>query len=393
MLIHLQIKCRYIRERTKNKSQTQLYNALDIYGTMNKNFYCVILAGGIGTRLWPTSREKKPKQFQDILNTGQSMLQITYNRFLRFIERDNIIVVTNTQFKDIVREQLPELDPMNMLLEPMRRNTVPSVTWAALEICRRNADAAMVVSPADQLIIDETAYEKDIVAALNYTSENERLLTMGIIPTHAETEFGYIQMADKIGEDLYKVRSFTEKPTEDFATVFYESGEFLWNTGIFVWGAARFLNAAHGKNIEFTTILEVILKNYATKGITTNDVANIYSMVPNLNLEQSVLEKADNVDVLQCHFGWKDIGTWKAVYESLPKDSGNNVVLDSQSLLYDCKNCMVKLPNGHVAVVQGLEDYIIVEEGDVLVICKKNDRKAIRKFVVDAQMKFGDEYI
>ena len=344
-------------------------------------------------RLWPTSRVKKPKQFQDILNMGQSMLQATYERFKRFINEDNILVVTNAMYENIVREQLPGIKDVNLLLEPMRRNTVPSVTWASLEICRRDRSAVMVVSPSDQLISNEEEFERDVLSALDYVSKNARLLTLGIPPTRPETEFGYIQMSDPIGDDIFKVRSFTEKPEKDFANVFYESGEFLWNTGVFAWGAATLLRAAYGKNLELTAVLESIADNYAENIISKEVVDSIYSKVPNLNIEQSVLEKSDNVDVLQCHFGWQDMGTWNAVHEALLKDEDNNVVIDSQSLLYGCKNCVVKLPNGHVAVIQGLEDYMVVEEGDVLVICKKDDKKAIRKFVVDAQMKFGDEFV
>lgn len=360
---------------------------------MSSNYYCVILAGGVGMRLWPTSRVKKPKQFQDILNMGQSMLQATYERFKRFINEDNILVVTNAMYENIVREQLPGIKDVNLLLEPMRRNTVPSVTWASLEICRRDRSAVMVVSPSDQLISNEEEFERDVLSALDYVSKNARLLTLGIPPTRPETEFGYIQMSDPIGDDIFKVRSFTEKPEKDFANVFYESGEFLWNTGVFAWGAATLLRAAYGKNLELTAVLESIADNYAENIISKEVVDSIYSKVPNLNIEQSVLEKSDNVDVLQCHFGWQDMGTWNAVHEALLKDEDNNVVIDSQSLLYGCKNCVVKLPNGHVAVIQGLEDYMVVEEGDVLVICKKDDKKAIRKFVVDAQMKFGDEFV
>lgn len=343
-------------------------------------------------RLWPASREKRPKQFLDILNTGETMLQATYNRFLRFIDKDNIIVVANSNHKDIVTEQLPELSRQNLLLEPMRRNTVTSVTWAALEICRRCKGAAMVVSPADQVIDDEEKFQQDILNSLDYALDNDRLLTLGIQPTRAETAFGYIQMADAVADDIYNVRSFSEKPEQSFADMFFESGEFLWNTGLFAWGAETFLRAVHGNNVEFNAVFESIMANYV-EGKTADDyVEEIYSKVPNINLEQGVLEKADNVDVMQCHFGWKDIGNWNAVYKTLSENAeDSNVVIDSQSLLYDCQNCVVKLPSGHVAVIQGLEDYMVVEDGNVLVICKKDDQKAIRKFVNDAKMKFGDE--
>lgn len=360
---------------------------------MNKNFYCVILAGGIGMRLWPASREKKPKQFLDIMNTGETMLQATYRRFQRFIDKDNIIVVANSNFKDLVREQLPELAEHNLLLEPMRRNTVTSVTWAALETYRRDKDAVMVVSPADQMIDDDDKFQHDILHGLEYASDNARLLTLGAKPTHPETEFGYIQMADQVDEDIYNVRSFTEKPEQNFADMFYESGEFLWNTGLFVWGASTFLHAIHDKNEEFVTFIHEIVKHYQSHGITDGEVVDIYSKVPNMNLEQGVLEKADNVDVLQCHFGWADIGNWDAVHDQSQQDESGNVVIDSKSLLYDCKDCVVKLPSGHIAVLQGLEDYMVVEDGNVLVICKKDDQKSIRKFVNDAQMEFGEEFV
>ncbi|MBO4664409.1 MAG: mannose-1-phosphate guanylyltransferase [Bacteroidaceae bacterium] len=360
---------------------------------MNKNFYCVILAGGIGMRLWPASREKKPKQFLDIMNTGETMLQATYRRFQRIIDKDNIIVVANSNFKDLVREQLPELAEQNILLEPMRRNTVTSVTWAALEVLRRNRDGAMVVSPADQMITDEDKFEQDILHGLDYACNNARLLTLGAVPTHPDTAFGYIQMADKVDDNIYNVRSFTEKPEKGFADMFFESGEFLWNTGLFVWGAATFLHAIHDKNQEFVAFLSDVIKNYQGNVITGSQLEDIYSKVPNMNLEQGVLEKADNVDVMQCHFGWKDIGNWKAVHNQSKKDDEGNVVIDSKSLLYDCKNCVVKLPNGHIAVLQGLEDYMVVEDGNVLVICKKDDQKSIRKFVNDAQLEFGEEFV
>lgn len=358
---------------------------------MNRK-YCIILAAGIGMRLWPASREKRPKQFLDILNTGETMFQATYRRFLKFMDKDNIIVVANANHKDLVMEQLPDLPDYNLLLEPMRRNTVTPVTWAALEVCRRQQDAAMVVSPADQVITDEEKFQKDILQGLDYAISNERLLTLGVIPSHAETAFGYIQMADEVAKDIYNVRSFTEKPEQSFADMFYESGEFLWNTGLFIWGAKTFISAVHGKNLEFNSVLEEIVANYSIGGITSSQVEDIYSKVPNMNLEQGVLEKADNVDVMQCHFGWTDIGNWDAVHKTFPEREGeSNVVIDSQSLLYDCQNCVVKLPSGHVAVIQGLEDYMVVEDGNVLVICKKDDQKAIRKFVNDAKMKFGDD--
>lgn len=360
---------------------------------MNKNNYCVILAGGIGTRLWPSSRQQKPKQFLDFLGTGETLLQATYRRFRKFVAVENILVVSNEDYKDLVVEQLPDLASDNLLLEPMRRNTVPSVTWAAFEICNRNPEASIVVSPADQLILKEECFEADLVAGLNYVATNERLLTIGIMPTRPETGYGYIQMEEAMGQDIFKVQSFTEKPEIEFARLFVENKEFLWNTGLFVCRGRTFLKTIHGAASYYTDMMDYIERNYREGKASHEFVEGAFSMCPNVSLERGILEKADNVDVMLCHFGWADIGTWNALYDVLPKQEDNNVVVGGKAMLYDCKECLVKLSSGRVLVVQGLEDYVVAEEGDVIVICRKDDQGAIRKFVNDVQMNIGDEYV
>lgn len=361
---------------------------------MNKNNYCVILAGGIGMRLWPSSRQQKPKQFIDFLGTGESLLQATYRRFSKFIDKENILVVSNEVYKDLVFEQLPDLVEGNLLLEPMRRNTVPSVTWAAIEVCNRNPNACIVVSPSDQLITKEDDFEKDLVGGLDYVANNERLLTIGIVPSRPETGYGYIQMADVMGKDIFKVQSFTEKPEAEFARLFVENKEFLWNTGLFVCQGQTFLKTIHGAASYYTDMMDYIEKNYREGRDSEDFVEGAFSMCPNVSLERGILEKADNVDVMLCHFGWADIGTWNALYDAMPKGCGQNVVMDGgRAILYDCEECLVKLPSGRVAVVQGLKDYVIAEEGDVMVICRKDDQGAIRKFVNDVQINIGDEYV
>ena len=362
---------------------------------MNINNYCVILAGGVGTRLWPMSREAKPKQFIDVLGTGKTLLQMTYERFAGFIDTDNIIIVTNENYRQLVIDQIPGIRYENILMEPMRRNTVPAVTWAALEVLRRNVNGRLIVSPSDQNITNYDAFQEDVLRGLDYVGERDVLLTMGATPNRPEESYGYIQIAEQVEgtSDIYKVRSFTEKPANDFAKIFYESGEFLWNTGLFLWSAKAFLHAVEGASTEFYAIVQTVIEKYQNGEYIADHLMELFTKCPNMSLEQSVLEKADNVDVMLCHFGWADLGTWAAVHEALPKSDLGNVVIDSKSLLYDCKDCIIKLPDGHVAVVQGLEDYVVVEEGNVLVICRKGDQKNIRKFVNDAQLNLGEEFV
>lgn len=363
---------------------------------MNTNYYCIILAGGIGMRLWPVSRQHTPKQFIDLLGTGETLLQSTYRRYSQFISPDNILVVTNKEWTHLVRQQLPGLPERNILGEPIRRNTVPPVFWACVEAVRRNPDAVTIITPSDQNITNREPglFEREMLAGLEYVSTHQRLLTIGVRPTRPERAFGYIQMAEKVCNNIYSVQSFAEKPEDQFSQMFYESGEFLWNTGIFLWQARVLLHEMHGKSGDFTPMVDDAVARYCAGSDIANAVSEAYSMLPNMTIEKTLFEHSSHVDVMLCHFGWADLGTWHSVYDYLPKDCANNVqVNQSRALFYDCRDCVVRMPEGHVAILQGLDNYVVVEQGNVLLVCRKEDQDAIRRFVTNAQMDLGEEYV
>lgn len=359
-----------------------------------KDNYCVILAGGLGRRLWPCSRRDFPKQFIDFFGTGRTSLQQTYDRFTKILPRTNIYVVTNEMYVDIVRGQLPELDDDNILGEPIHRNTAPSIAWAAHHISRINPHANLVVSPSDQLVINEHLFCDDILTGLDFVDGNEKLLTMGVKPTRPEPGYGYIQIGDAMDKnDFWKVKSFTEKPERDFAKMFMESGEFYWNTGLFLCHATSVLHA-------FDNLLPVVLRRLDKEmpNFTLSEerafVRENYSLYPNISLDYGILEKAENVYVMRCDFGWADLGTWHSIYEQMPKDAEANVIISSNVIMEDSRNNVIKIPYGKLAVINGLDGYIVAEKGNVLVICKKGDSSAlIRKYVNEAQMKLGDDFV
>lgn len=357
----------------------------------NENNYCVILAGGLGQRLWPCSRQDHPKQFIDFVGKGESLLQDTYRRFRSFIRPENILVVTNRSYAGLLHEQLPELPEDNALFEPIRRNTLASVLWAAMKVRDINPQANIVVTPIDQMISNTVAFEESILRGLDYVSKHRTLLTLGVRPTRPDTNYGYIQMNEKTGDDIFSVRSFTEKPELEFAELFVENGEFLWNTGLFIWNADAFIETVHSSVPEFLDFID----NWETgfyAGKTEAEVSDVFPRIPSETIEAGVLEKVSNVDVMLCHFGWADIGTWDSLYNTLPKDQRQNVVINSKAMMYGCNNCIVKLPSGKIAILQDLDGYTVAEENGVLVVCKRQDQGAVRRFVNDLQANYGEEY-
>lgn len=359
----------------------------------SKNNYCVIMAGGIGSRFWPRSNKKLPKQFIDFLGTGRTLIQTTFDRFLKIVPLDHIFVITNIHYGDIVKEQLPELLPENILMEPAYRNTAPPVAWAAYHIRALNPDACMVVTPTDQYILDEEEFAKDINKGLEYVSRVNHLLTIGAPAVGPETSFGYIQIDESIESNIYKVKSFTEKPELEFARFFVDSGEFYWNTGLFMWNVNTILDAMTKLIPDIGSMIEEVNVSSAFLESEQKYVEMFYSSCPNISIDYGILEKSDHVDVLTCDFGWRDIGSWNTLYEMAPKDRDQNVILETKALMYDCKDNLISLPSNKVVVMKDMEGYLVTEKNGILVICKRNDAAAIRQFMNDIEVKLGDKYL
>jgi mannose-1-phosphate guanylyltransferase len=335
------------------------------------------MAGGIGSRFWPYSRKSKPKQFLDFFGIGQTLLQQTFDRYSKIVPAENIIVVTNAEYEGLVKEQLPSLQDNQILLEPARRNTAPCIAMASMHIHAINPEANMVVAPCDHLILKEAEFIEAIHKGLEFVAQSPQLLTLGIKPNRPETGYGYIQIDEEQGNNFYQVKTFIEKPQLEFAEVFVASDEFYWNSGIFLWNVNTILNA-------FDTLMPEVCPK-----IKTDDFASC----PSISIDYAIMEKAENVSVQLCNFGWADLGTWGALHEASPKDQHKNVSTNGHTVLYDCSNNIVALPEGKLAVIQGMQDYLIADTDNVLLICKKDDQSAIRRYVNDVQIKLGEEFV
>lgn len=362
--------------------------------TIENNNYCVILAGGKGRRLWPCSREEEPKQFLDFFGVGRTQLQQTYDRFAKIIPKENIFINTTQQYIHFVVDQLPDVDGNHIMAEPVHRNTAPSVAWAWHRIQRLNPKANIIVTPSDQTVMKEDAFRDNVMEGLDFVAKNDCLLTMGVKPTRPEPGYGYIQVGDHSGEDdIYKVKAFTEKPDREFAKMFMDSGEWYWNTGLFL-SNVRYLGTC------LKTFLPAILGNLDsvrpdwTIAEENEYVENHFPSYPNISIDYGVLEKSDNVYVQKCDFGWADLGTWHGIYEAQSKVDGDNVTVDSTVYFDDAHNNVVKLPKDRMAVINGLDGYIVAEKDNVLLICKKGDSSSlIRKYVNEVQLRLGDKFV
>lgn len=358
---------------------------------MDAHFYVVIMAGGIGSRFWPYSRNNRPKQFLDVLGVGASLLQLTFRRFRNICPLENIYIVTSDTYENVVLEQIPELCKDQILLEPVRRNTAPCIAYASYKINKKDPDAIMVITPADHAIIKEAEFIEVINQGFHYAREREILITLGIHPNRPETGYGYIQFHFDSHSSIKKVKTFTEKPEIELAKKFLESGDFVWNAGIFIWNIKTIIAAFEKHLPELAELFE------NNSGDLNSDkekraIQKIYSVIKIISIDYGIMEKADNVYVMLADIGWSDLGSWSSLHEIKNKDKNNNVI-EANALTYDSVNSIVLGPKGKLIVIEGLEGYLVADCDDVLLICKKDNEAKIRAYVKDVKNKKGDKYI
>lgn len=367
---------------------------------MKQNNYCVIMAGGVGSRFWPFSRNQKPKQFLDFFGTGRSLLQMTIDRFRPIVPIENILIVTNVLYREQVLEQIPDLHSSQVLCEPARRNTAPCIAYAVARIKAMAAQRSVctegvniVVAASDHLILQEDKFREVICNCFDFIENHDVLVTLGMKPTRPETGYGYIQLGEEVKGDasICKVKAFTEKPNLDMAKIFVESGDFLWNSGIFIWNL-RSIEAALQAHIP--ELAQKFIQGEGLMGTDKEDafIQDIFPTCPSISIDYGVMEKAQNVYVMPSDFGWSDLGTWGSLYDLSEKDEQENVTLHCDATYYDSHGNIVTLPKGNLAIIHGLEDCIVAESDGVLLICKRGDEQQIRQFYMDAEVKFDGKF-
>lgn len=356
-----------------------------------KNNYVVIMAGGIGSRFWPMSTSKNPKQFHDVLGIGKSLLQMTVERYLPICEEKHIFIVTNESYKSLVKEQLPNFSDDQILLEPSRKNTAPCIAYAAYKIHQRNPKAKMIVAPSDHLIVKETEFQQTISTALEAAEEFGQLITIGIKPNRPDTGYGYIQFEDG-DTQVRRVRTFTEKPSLDIAQRFLDSGDFYWNSGMFIWSSETIIDAFEKYLPEIGKLFEEVKADFYTQN-EENSINRIYPLCKNISIDYGIMEKAESVSVILADLGWSDLGTWGSLYTHISLDENKNAVVGENVLTYDANDNMIKVADDKLVVIQGLNDFIVVENDNTLLICKKRDEQKIKQFVTDIKSKKGAKFI
>jgi mannose-1-phosphate guanylyltransferase len=362
---------------------------------MNKNNYAVIMAGGIGSRFWPMSKSSFPKQFLDILGTGETLIQQTFNRLERICPPENILIVTNTNYKNLCLEQLPNVVESNILCEPAMRNTAPCVAYAAFKIQSMNEDANMIIAASDHIILKEDEFVRVTNDCLDIVAKNDVLLTLGITPSRPDTGYGYIQFSEDNlsgSKKARKVKTFTEKPNQELALSFLDSGDFLWNSGMFIW-SVKSITLAYRKHLrDMYEVFDEGKQFYNT--IKEKQFINrIFPACKNISIDYGIMEKSQNVYVYPADFGWSDLGTWGSLYSHLELDEYNNTIKGNNVMIYDSTDNLVKVSDDKLVVLQGLNGYIVVENEGTILVCKKEDEQKIKQFVADLKQKGETERV
>ncbi|MCB0543666.1 MAG: mannose-1-phosphate guanylyltransferase [Saprospiraceae bacterium] len=350
------------------------------------------MAGGVGSRFWPGSREARPKQFLDMLGVGKSLLRLTFERFLPLCPASHIFIVTNAAYKDLVKSQIPEIDDNQILCEPSRNNTAPCVAYTAFKLAALDPDANFVIAPSDHIVLKEQVFLEKMQQALDYASAHDALLTLGIQPTRPDTGYGYIQKADAVEDGLFKVERFTEKPDLATAQQFIASGKYVWNAGIFIWSVRSILSAYEQLSPDIFQILQQGNAYYNGAGEQAF-IDEHYPGTPNISVDFAIMEKAQNVYTVPADFGWSDLGTWASLHLECPHDGRGNVLQSDTVMALDVDNCLVRSPKGKLVVLKDLNDYIVVDEGDVLLVYPKSKEQEIKHLTVAVKERFGDTYL
>ncbi|MCH3880792.1 MULTISPECIES: mannose-1-phosphate guanylyltransferase [Tenacibaculum] len=358
---------------------------------MKDNYYAVIMAGGVGSRFWPVSTQEFPKQFHDMLGTGQTLIQRTFERINELVPSKNILIATNARYEELVLDQLPKTTKKQLLLEPAMRNTAPCILYAALKIHAQNPDGIMLVAPSDHWIDNESEFTKNIKTSFDACAKEDILMTLGIQPDNPNTGYGYIQFEGNSTE-IKKVKNFTEKPNLPTAKQFLASGDYLWNAGIFVWSVKSILKAFKNYLPEMVDLLDDGNNVYNTD-FEDDFINSNYVKCQNISIDFGIMEHSKNVHVLPVDFGWNDLGTWGSLYNKLEKDTAKNASIGAQTIFKDANGNMIRTQSGKRVVIQGLSNYIVVEKDDVLLICPKEDEQDIKQISQEVKDTFGDEYV
>lgn len=357
------------------------------------NIYVAIMAGGIGSRFWPLSRENHPKQFIDILGTGKTLIQSTYERFLKICPKEHIYILTNENYRELVKAQLPDLTHEQILGEPMRKNTAPTIAYFSHKIEKINPNAVTVIAPSDHLVLKEDDFVEVINKAIDFSKDKNTLCTLGIKPTRPDTGYGYIQyVEEEASAGVHKVKTFTEKPSLKIAKTFLKSGDFLWNSGLFIWNVQS-IRKGFEKHLPEVSEIFFEIREHINGPQEQAHVARAFSMCSNISIDYGVMEKASNVHVIPAEFGWSDLGTWASLYANMEKDYWENVVADGNVMVYNAADNMIRAPKDKLVIVEGLKDYIVVDTEDVLLIYKKSKEQELKQVVLEVKREKGDRYL